>query len=904
MAQVDYIYDGEGFYITAIEDSLGVSDAIEEMHVFIESFEVVSTGLLSDFITFDTITNVQDDPGYISLKLPSEVIKGLSDTKIMATDSESNLLCLSREFIWKISPTGQVLSKQFLNPIFKNYNADTIKCMKFYQDYLYVLHYDVIPADRYVIIKDFIGMREGIYSLKNNAIPHSQEDIYTSWELANPPDQFSYDLIPSIGVFKFSKFDIATGEEVSNIYINIATPDQINASNGFLFAPVSFDILNDKLFILDNGDAVVKTYDMSSGIFLGKLIDNDLLFAPSAFFMDSVDYAWVVDRSKITNMGVTDQIKKINLRTYAIDEIYDFAQRPIFTFSKSANYSDKIMLLRDGQAYKYFYDFVEDNSMSTLLSGHAIQSIHIANSTEMYVWNSNPFDIRRINLNTKATTNIRDCYEPISITKEFVEGNTALLSDTGLKEVGIYHFHGERSGTLIDHVHPKGIAKIGSDYYITDIDEGVILKYSASTLTKLQNYDVIRPTDITTDGTFLYITDCGKNAIIKMNTDGITQKIIGTSGKQDGQFTYPIVTLLSGNEMFVLDSGNFRVQVMDLNGVFLRKYQLSPTPPPETLRKTTVTATISDIDDSSETIDGTESIWGDIPINSGARFAAFRFTLNVPQKAVIQSAVLKVNKLSSVDGQVWITVENSANPQQLSTTNSGIYDLLYRPKLSQTLWYMPVGVNSSLSSPDITAQIQAIVYKPDWHENSAITIILQFDSRVNQNTVLKSVSSSINLTYDIVKQTRNQGLYNHMVMDDTSLYVADIARNFISVLDKNNGNVTDSYNFVGTVMEKLSEDIFISNRDCNISYLQKFKFHTDAFYNLEFDSDATAITFNFEPNWVVEFTEDFNHAMQVDFLEDYEWLTVSAWDEVTMPTEYPSADEFDLAVPAITWRDA
>jgi len=45
-------------------------------------------------------------------------------------------------------------------------------------------------------------------------------------------------------------------------------------------------------------------------------------------------------------------------------------------------------------------------------------------------------------------------------------------------------------------------------------------------------------------------------------------------GSQPGEFRYPSRIAISGDELFVLDSGNSRIQVLDLSGHFRRQIRL------------------------------------------------------------------------------------------------------------------------------------------------------------------------------------------------------------------------------------------------------------------------------------------------------------------------------------------
>jgi len=83
--------------------------------------------------------------------------------------------------------------------------------------------------------------------------------------------------------------------------------------------------------------------------------------------------------------------------------------------------------------------------------------------------------------------------------------------------------------------------------------------------------DVSKPTGIavSADGSSLYLVDTGgieSNAhrIIRYAADGTRQAVIGTRGSMNGEFNLPVDVALDDNGLlYVLDAGNFRVQVFD-----------------------------------------------------------------------------------------------------------------------------------------------------------------------------------------------------------------------------------------------------------------------------------------------------------------------------------------------------
>ena len=58
----------------------------------------------------------------------------------------------------------------------------------------------------------------------------------------------------------------------------------------------------------------------------------------------------------------------------------------------------------------------------------------------------------------------------------------------------------------------------------------------------------------------------------------------GETGSEPGQFSEPIGIVVSGNEVFVSDAGNHRIQAFDRNGKFLREFGYEGSGPGELSR--------------------------------------------------------------------------------------------------------------------------------------------------------------------------------------------------------------------------------------------------------------------------------------------------------------------------------
>ena len=80
------------------------------------------------------------------------------------------------------------------------------------------------------------------------------------------------------------------------------------------------------------------------------------------------------------------------------------------------------------------------------------------------------------------------------------------------------------------------------------------------------------------EGDYIYAVDRGGidsqiHQVVKMTGNGEIVKRIGKRGKEPGEFNLPMdIALGTDNKLYVLDTGNFRVQVFDLDGTALTSW--------------------------------------------------------------------------------------------------------------------------------------------------------------------------------------------------------------------------------------------------------------------------------------------------------------------------------------------
>ena len=125
---------------------------------------------------------------------------------------------------------------------------------------------------------------------------------------------------------------------------------------------------------------------------------------------------------------------------------------------------------------------------------------------------------------------------------------------------------------------PSGLAIDGHDQlYVADAKLGAILVYANG---KFRRYigkrkgeqPFERPAGIAVDPAsgHIYVADPPRNVVVMLDANGKILAKFGTSagGRGPGEFAAPTDVVVRNQELFVLDSRNYRIQVLDLAGNF------------------------------------------------------------------------------------------------------------------------------------------------------------------------------------------------------------------------------------------------------------------------------------------------------------------------------------------------
>jgi len=126
---------------------------------------------------------------------------------------------------------------------------------------------------------------------------------------------------------------------------------------------------------------------------------------------------------------------------------------------------------------------------------------------------------------------------------------------------------------------PAGLAVDKHDHlYVTDEQRGTILVYESNgTFLRFMGNRkgerlFERPAGIAVDQAsgHIFVADPPRNVVVMLDADGNMLAKIGTgvSGSGSGEFAAPTDVVVRGEELFVLDAQNHRIQVLDLAGHF------------------------------------------------------------------------------------------------------------------------------------------------------------------------------------------------------------------------------------------------------------------------------------------------------------------------------------------------
>lgn len=165
-----------------------------------------------------------------------------------------------------------------------------------------------------------------------------------------------------------------------------------------------------------------------------------------------------------------------------------------------------------------------------------------------------------------------------------------VVSDTAARIVHLFDLRtretyqmGARGEGKLTKPSGVGIDGVGN-IYVADVTAQRVAVYDGTGHFKRligSKQELVRPTDVcvNADGSRVYVVDLGgvesdQHRVVVYDAEGGLVKTIGQRGGADGEFNLPSqcdVSLKDGR-LYVLDAGNFRVQVFEPDGTFVRRW--------------------------------------------------------------------------------------------------------------------------------------------------------------------------------------------------------------------------------------------------------------------------------------------------------------------------------------------
>lgn len=141
-----------------------------------------------------------------------------------------------------------------------------------------------------------------------------------------------------------------------------------------------------------------------------------------------------------------------------------------------------------------------------------------------------------------------------------------------LKKATMGFFPSERMGTLAE---PMGLfVDADGSKYVADLGRGQVIVYDSQNK-YLRTYGApneYKVTDVVVDGERVYVCENGTHEILVLDkASGKVVQRIGGRGQEEGKFRFPsFLSLDQDGNLFVTDPLNFRVQMFNRNGDFVR----------------------------------------------------------------------------------------------------------------------------------------------------------------------------------------------------------------------------------------------------------------------------------------------------------------------------------------------
>lgn len=154
------------------------------------------------------------------------------------------------------------------------------------------------------------------------------------------------------------------------------------------------------------------------------------------------------------------------------------------------------------------------------------------------------------------------------------ESGRILVTDTSRQAVFVFDpLEGrldiwESAAGLTHFISPAGIVPgMGGEIYVADAELGFVahLDRNGNSIDTIGKGELIRPVGLAFDAKTrqLYVSDVRAHAIKVFNTEGRLLRTLGQRGEGQGELNFPTYLALAKGELYVTDTMNARVQVLD-----------------------------------------------------------------------------------------------------------------------------------------------------------------------------------------------------------------------------------------------------------------------------------------------------------------------------------------------------
>lgn len=153
------------------------------------------------------------------------------------------------------------------------------------------------------------------------------------------------------------------------------------------------------------------------------------------------------------------------------------------------------------------------------------------------------------------------------------QDNIVYVADVGLRSVMAFNLTDHTVRLWKDATEsfpfqaPVSVATVGKEVWVSDVDAGAIFRLSkeGKPLGSFGQDILKRPIGISYDTTqkLLYVADSSAHNIKVFNSAAVLVKTIGGHGDKPGLFNFPSVVDFKDGKLYVSDTMNARIQVMD-----------------------------------------------------------------------------------------------------------------------------------------------------------------------------------------------------------------------------------------------------------------------------------------------------------------------------------------------------